>query len=79
MFCDCYAFFGIVRTPLVRHGGDAKLPDGGHRMVPVHCEMLIQVARDFSGLPDIRTLKASEIRFFYGGLRAELKDGTKPK
>lgn len=48
-------------------------------MVAVHTEMLLQVCRDYPGLPDPRTLKASEIRFFYDGLRAELKHHTKPK
>jgi len=41
--------------------------------------MLLQISRDYSGLPDVRTLSGSEIRFFYEGLRAELKEHTKPK
>lgn len=39
--------------------------------------MVLQIARDYSGLPDVRTLKAHEIRFFYNGLRDELKAHTK--
>jgi hypothetical protein len=41
--------------------------------------MLLQIARDYPGLPDVRELKASEILFFYEGLRGELQAGTKPK
>jgi hypothetical protein len=40
--------------------------------------MLLQVARDYSGLPDVRTLRAREIRFFYEGLRSELESTSKP-
>ena len=39
--------------------------------------MLLQVSRDYNGLPDPRQLKAHEIRFFYDGLRAELKEYQK--
>ena len=48
-------------------------------MIAVHTEMLLQVCRDYPGLPDPRTLQLCEIRFFYEGLRAELKEHTKPK
>ena len=41
--------------------------------------MLIQICRDYPGLSDPRTLTMSEIRFFYDGLRGELKEHTKPK
>lgn len=68
-----------MRTPLVRSGGDAKIPDGGHTLCAVYGEMLLQVTRDYSGLPDVRTLTASEIRFFYDGLRGELIEHTKPR
>lgn len=46
---------------------------------PVYTEMLYQICRDYPGLPDPRTLRAREIRFFYEGLRAELEEHTKPK
>jgi len=62
---------------LVRHGVDEKLTRGRNTTEQVYGEMILQVCRDYAGLPDIRTLKASEIRFFYDGLRAELKAGTK--
>ena len=41
--------------------------------------MLLQICRDYSGLPNVKTLKAHEILFFYDGLRAELIAHTKPK
>ena len=70
-----HAFFGLTAAELVRSGAE----QGGFRFVEAHVEMLLQVCRDYSGLPDPRTLKAHEIRFFYDGLRAELKQHTKPK
>lgn len=75
------AFFGLVRTPLVRHGVDERLrsrPEGdpqgehpGHTSAAVHSEMLLQVARDYAGI-DVRTYKAHQLRFLYNGLRSEL-------
>ena len=63
----------------MRHGHNAKLDKGQHTFFNVYTEMLLQVARDYPGIPDVRTLKASEIRFFYNGLRAELKEASKPR
>lgn len=40
--------------------------------------MLRQICRDYAGLPDARTLRAGEIRFFYEGLRPELQRHTRP-
>ena len=77
MYGDNYSFFGIVRTPLVRNGEDVRLPKGGHVSQMVYSEMILQVCRDYPGLPDVRSLKISEIRFFYDGLRTELKGHTK--
>ncbi len=62
------AFYGLVRTKLVN-----GIPRGGNRAVVVYRSMLRQITREYSGLPDCRTLKASEIRFFYEGLRPELE------
>jgi hypothetical protein len=31
-------------------------------------EMLLQIAAEYPGLPDVRTLSTHEIRFFYSGL-----------
>ena len=72
-------FNGLVRATLIRNGGEDRIPKGGHTFAAVYGEMLLQVTRDYSGLPDARTLKACEIRFFYDGLRAELKEHTKPR
>lgn len=41
--------------------------------------MLLQISRDYHGLPDVRTLRWREIRWFYEGLRPELIEHTKPK
>jgi hypothetical protein len=41
--------------------------------------MLLQVCRDYAGIPDPRTLTLEEIRFFYNGLRGELKKYSKAK
>ena len=41
--------------------------------------MLYQTCRDYAGLPDVRTLRAHELRFYYAGLIPELIAGTKPK
>lgn len=79
------AFFSVsVRTPLVRHGMDARLRDpktgrSAHTLFPVYREMLLQVCRDYSSLPDPRTLTLGEIRFYYEGLRPELREYTKPR
>lgn len=45
----------------------------------VYREMLWQICRDYPGLPDPRSLTVEEICFFYEGLRAELREHTKPK
>lgn len=50
-----------------------------HCFQSVYSEMFLQVVRDYSALPDVRTLQAHEIKYFYEGLRNELKAHTKPK
>jgi len=45
----------------------------------VYTEMFYQICRDYAILPNPRTLKAHEIKFFYQGLIAELIEHTKPK
>lgn len=57
---------------------DAKL-GFVHTAPVVYREMLLQVCRDYAGLPDPRTLSLDDILFFYDGLRAELKKHTKPQ
>ena len=76
------AFNGLVRSLLVRHGIDEQLQDRGKKtntFYPVYSEMLLQISRDYSGLPDVRTMKVHEILFFYNGIRVELQQHTKPK
>ena len=72
-----YAFFGLTRSKVVRSGIDEKLRPNTFNNV--YSEMLLQVCRDYPGLPDPRTLTLNEIRFFYDGVREELKAHTKPK
>lgn len=59
----------------MRNGADARLSSA----VRTYVEMLLQIARDYSGLPDPRGLTVPEIVFFYNGLREELKQHTRPK
>ena len=69
----------------MRYGGEFRYPRRGDKSEPGHIaarvygEMLLQICRDYPGLPDPRTLTAREIRFFYDGLREELKEHTQPK
>jgi len=62
-----------------RHPRDRETGRVQHTLPVVMREMILQVTRDFGGLPDVRTLTASDIRFFYEGLRAELREITKPR
>lgn len=41
--------------------------------------MLLHVCRFYASLPDPRTLTMGELRFFYDGIRKDLKRATKPK
>ena len=79
MYGAFFAFNGLVRIQLVRNGCDETLPKGSHTFYNVYTEMFLQILRDYPSLPDVRTLKAHEIRFFYNGLRGELKEHTKAK
>lgn|GEM_PF-2298617 len=58
----------------MRNGADARLSSAG----ATYREMLLQIARDYPGLPDARTLSIGEIVFFYDGLRPELHKHTRP-
>jgi len=73
------AFFGRVTPSLVRHGDDFYIPNGEHTALNVFTEMFLQISVDYSVLPDARTLTIDEILFYYNGLRAGLKDATKPQ
>lgn len=68
-------FFGVVATRLVENGKDAER-ELRFNVYPI---MLLQIMRDYPSLPDFHTLTASEIKFFYDGLRSELKEHTKSK
>ena len=57
----------------MRNGADARLSSAK----ATYREMLLQIARDYAGLPDVRTLTVPEIVFFYDGLRPELRKHTK--
>lgn len=48
-------------------------------MLGVYSEMLLQISREYSGIPDPRTLTLEEIRFFYNGLRRDLRKYTERK
>jgi len=64
---------------LVRGGKDQPLPERGNDFCRVYGAMLLQVCRDYNGIPDARTLQAHEILFFYDGLRPELRTHTSPR
>ena len=76
-----------MRTSVVVKGADYYLDavvDGqtfrnkGHTFIPVHLMMMLQVAKEFGGL-DPRTLTAHQIRFFFEGIRGQLREATKPR
>lgn len=68
-------FGGRVVDRVVRSGDDVQLSSAAE----TYTEMLLQVARDYPGLPDARTMTVPEIVFFYRGLRSELKKHTRPR
>lgn len=72
---DLRAFNGLVRARIVRSGALEVIParDGGNTFANVYRVMLLQITRDYPGLPDVRTLTTSEIEFFYSGLVPELE------
>jgi hypothetical protein len=74
---DYYAFFGLTQSVIVRYGTDYKLPKGQNTVAVVYSIMLLDIARHYNCLPDLRTLKMTEIRFFYDGIRSELKELSK--
>lgn len=62
-------------------GGDVRISKymGGHLYMAVHAEMWMAICRWYESLPNPLSLSASEIRWFYDGLRPELHEATKPK
>ena len=80
------AFYStVVVDRIVISGADARLPkdaDTGrssHTYHAVYRVMLLQIAREYPSLPDLRTLTEDDIRFFYDGLRHDLKKYTKDR
>lgn len=69
--------------PLVRAGEDFAHPPDRETRAPnhlfpiVYSEVLLQIARDYPGAPDVRTLSAADLRFFYEGLREDLIRATR--
>jgi hypothetical protein len=72
---------------VIRRGDDSIIPperDGDgvlryvHNAPNVHREMLYQIARDYQCIGNVMDMTFSEIRFWYDGLRAELRQTTKP-
>jgi hypothetical protein len=41
--------------------------------------MLLTICRNYRVLPEPRSMKLAEIRWFYDGIRESLKEATKPK
>lgn len=76
-------FFGEVATLLVQHGKDVRLPDNQetgetqHTMFAVYGVMLTQICMDLPGISDPRSLRMSEIRFWYDQLRPTIRQRTK--
>lgn len=62
-----------VIDPIVRNGADEQLSSGA----ATYGEMMLQIALDYPGLPDPRTLATAQIAFFYNGLRKQLKKHTR--
>lgn len=87
MHGDYNPFFGVTTATLIVNGRDGPLPeqwDGenfrpGNTFFEVFTLMMIQVARDYNGLPDVRSLTFEEIQFFYDFLKPELLHYAKLK
>lgn len=75
--CEAHSAFyhGRVVDRIVQNGGDVQLSSAA----ATYRAMLLQIARDYAGLPDPRTLTVAEILFFYEGLRPELRKYTRRK
>lgn len=82
---DSRPFFGEVEAALVKNGSDFRLVADaekglpGHTLIPVHVEMLVQICLMYRVLPDPRSLKLHEIRFFYEAIRKTLHKSTATK
>ena len=70
-------FNGLACSQVVISGALRKLEVNS--IINVYSLMLAQLVRDCSGLPDPRTLKLSEIKWFYSFMINELLETTKPR
>ena len=50
-----------------------------HTVLTVYKSAILEICRDFSGLPDVRSMTMSQIRWFYDLIRPTLIKATKPK
>lgn len=48
-----------------------------HTRWRVYREMMLQIARTYPSIPDVRTMTLDQIEFFYEGIRGELEAMTK--
>lgn len=70
---------------LVRNGENAKIPPekrherSPHKRVMVYGIMFAQICREYHTLPDLDTITAGQIRWFYDMLRPDLIKQTAPK
>jgi hypothetical protein len=51
--------------------------EGGNTIFNVYSVALLQICRDYNVLPDLEKITIKEIRFFYNGLKQELKQRAK--
>lgn len=59
--------------------GQLVEPPKGMLWIDVHVRMLVEIAHSYHCLPDLRTLSASDIRWYYGNIVASLKEASKPR
>lgn len=65
----------MTPTWVVIGGHESPFParDGGNAYQSVYLTMMLQIARLYPGLPDVRTMLAGQIRTFYKAIVPELK------
>ncbi len=75
MSCGGYTFFSFVEAILIAQGKSGKGYEVDCRGNNGVAMMAVQCMREYSALPDPRTLSVPEIKYFYGYLAAELLGG----
>ena len=75
-----------MRSTIILKGAEVNFKrdnkGGLHRLrrLEVYSHMLLTIISRYPSLPDYRTLSSNDIRFFYNGLRINLKEeGVKAK